>query len=104
MTLHLLEFQVINVFINTGNYFLKYMARATETERINVNIYIDKAVAHRLHEFARQQAIWKGRLLKQQLSNTLTNSSAEQARPLTFLPGSPQVPLSRNLGMKGESA
>ena len=63
MTLHLLEFQVINVFINTGKFF-KYMARATETERINVNIYIDKAVAHRLHEFARQQAMWKGRLVE----------------------------------------
>ncbi|NMG21270.1 hypothetical protein [Brasilonema bromeliae] len=64
MTLQLLEFQVINVFINTGKFFFKYMARATETERINVNIYIDKAVAHRLHEFARQQAMWKGRLVE----------------------------------------
>ncbi|NMG10589.1 hypothetical protein [Brasilonema sp. UFV-L1] len=40
------------------------MTRATETERINVNIYIDKTVAQRLHEFARQQAMWKGRLVE----------------------------------------
>ncbi|MGH8001303.1 MAG: hypothetical protein ACREPR_18230 [Brasilonema sp.] len=40
------------------------MVRATETERINVNMYIDKNVAHRLHEFAKQQAMWKGRVVE----------------------------------------
>lgn len=40
------------------------MARATETERINVNVYIDRTVAQRLHQFAQQQAMWKGRVVE----------------------------------------
>ena len=40
------------------------MTRATETERINVNVYIDRTVAQRLHEFAQQQAMWKGRVVE----------------------------------------
>lgn len=44
--------------------FYQYMARATETERINVNVYIDRTVAQRLHQFARQQAMWKGRVVE----------------------------------------
>lgn len=40
------------------------MPRATETERINVNVYIDKTVGCRLHKFAQQQGMWKGRVFE----------------------------------------
>lgn len=40
------------------------MSRGTERERININVYIDKAVAQRLQDFVQQQAMWKGRVVE----------------------------------------
>jgi len=40
------------------------MSRGTERERININVYIDKAVAQRLQDFVQRQAMWKGRVVE----------------------------------------